>query len=584
MGRQVETLKRLFTRVEQIRYGSDALAGILGFTFFSFSVGLEKLNPRNLAWLTFGDQQTHLLGWWFYASDQWRWPLGASPRLGWEGTNSIVYTDSWPGMAIIFKVLDIKAVNWGQYFGLGLLVGAVALFVGARRLFHSLGFGLLPSLAASALLGTTTVFWYLQRWYPALSAGLPILVWAVYFYVDDLKHPTALWRRWVLLLILAVSTHAYLTVVTIPILLVLLVRRFMYDHKSWLRSLLGLTTLGAITVTSMYALGYFTLSSKWAQTGGYGWYSANVLGLFDYKDASRFIPALPSVSGQYEPTALGLGTLLLLVILVAHRLRTRKELGLMISFKEHVPLVIVLIGLSVLAITNTISIGSWSYQIPIPVRLEHGLSIFRSSARMLWPTLIVMTVAIVAYSIRRLRYGVVLVSLALAAQVLDTTPQIRTVARAENGNSVSISYDAVFWGAVPERYGTIASLPAQNLGFDWASCTLAAVNTDRAAECGYFSRVQGLDVVNRERSSQVFAGALAPDVIYMVSRSWLVQNKRELLKSYSRLEISAIAVTDVDGFSSDTVFLFPGCPSRDACDFVGDHYRALDASLLTAGS
>jgi len=195
-----------------------------------------------------------------------------------------------------------------------------------------------------------------------------------------------------------------------------------------------------------------------------------------------------------------------------------------------------------------------------------------------------MTAAIVAYSIRRLRYGVVLASLALTFQLLDATPQLQNVASAKNGTSVLIPYDTSFWGAVPARYGTIVSLPAQSLGFDWAPCTLAAVNTGRAAECGYFGRVQGLDAVNRARSSQVFDGALAPDVIYMVSRSWLVENKRELLKSFSKPEISAVAATDVDGFSPDTVFLFPGCPSRDACDFVGDHYRALDASLLTAES
>lgn len=123
---------RLHTRLERSRFGGDLLAALAGFGFFSFSVGFEKLNPRNVAWLTFGDQQQHLLGWWFYSSDQWRWPLGANPRWGWEGTNSVVYTDSWPGMALIFKALNIDAVNHGQYFGLGFLFGAIALFVGDR--------------------------------------------------------------------------------------------------------------------------------------------------------------------------------------------------------------------------------------------------------------------------------------------------------------------------------------------------------------------------------------------------------------------------------------------------------------------
>jgi len=195
---------------------SDIVAALVGLTFFSLTVGLEKLNPRNIGWLTFEDQQLHLLGWWFYASDQWRWPLGANPNWGWDGTNSIVYTDSWPGMALVFKSLDIAAVNHGQYFGLGFLIGYLALFVGAQRLFRSLGMALLPSLVSTGLLGTTSVFWWMQRWYPALTAGLPLLVWAIYLYVDDPRQKSSLWRRWSLLFVTAVATHAYLTLTIMP--------------------------------------------------------------------------------------------------------------------------------------------------------------------------------------------------------------------------------------------------------------------------------------------------------------------------------------------------------------------------------
>jgi hypothetical protein len=80
MRQWVAVIVRLQTRLDRSRFGGDLLAALTGFAFFSFSVGLEKLNPRNVAWLKFGDQQQHLLGWWFYSSDQWRWPLGANPK------------------------------------------------------------------------------------------------------------------------------------------------------------------------------------------------------------------------------------------------------------------------------------------------------------------------------------------------------------------------------------------------------------------------------------------------------------------------------------------------------------------------
>lgn len=580
MSRLTETVVRRFARLENTRFGGDAVAGLLGFIFFSFTVGIEKLDPRNVGWLTFGDQKTHLLGWQFFAADQWRWPLGANPMYGWEGKNSIVYTDSWPGLALFFKALVVEAVDRGQYFGLGLMIGAIALFIGARRLFWSAGIPLLPSLVGSGLLGTTSVFWWMQRWYPALSAGLPILVWALYFYVDDAKHPTRLRRRWMVLLSLAAATHAYLTITAMSILGALLARRLFRGRRSCSRTLVDLAMIGAVTTVSMYVLGYFTLSSKWAQTGGYGWYSSNVLGLIDSNEASRFLPDIPSISGQYEPTALGIGTLLLLVLVVSHRLRFHSPIGITGLLKEHLSLVVVLFVLSLLSISNTVSIASWSYRVPLPERLEHGLSIFRSSARFIWPTVIVTTVVVTSLVLRRFRYGVIVMSLALAVQIIDSTPEALTVALSENGGSVTSTYDARFWTVVPEKYTSIVSLPAQSHGFDWEACAWAAVSTGRSAECGYFSRVQGLDVINRTRSTQVLTGVLEGNAIYMVSGSWLAENRRELLNVLSRPSVNVVAAKDVFGFRTDTYFLFPECPNAEACAFLGDHYQALDDLLL----
>lgn len=309
-------------------------------------------------------------------------------------------------------------------------------------------------------------------------------------------------------------------------------------------------------------------------------FSANVLGLLDPYDASRFLPNLPSLPAQYEPTALGIGTLLLLAVLAIHRFRSQESFGLANSLKEHAALILVLVGLLVLAVTNTVSIGSWSFRIPITWRLEYGLSIFRSSVRMQWPVLIVITVAVATYALRRLRYVALIISLALVIQLVDTTPQIGKVASARDGRSVSIPFDQAFWSRVPERYTTIASLPADNYGFDWSPCTLAAVRTGRSAECGWFGRLQGLETVNSSRLSQVLTGDLESDVIYMVSMRWLINYERELASTISNRQISAVAAVGVTGFTPSTVFLFPQCASKSACDFVGDLYRPLDAAFF----
>lgn len=584
MSRLTGTVIRWFAKLENTRFGVDAVAGFLGFVFFSFTVGIEKLDPRNVGWLIHGDQQQHLLGWFFYASDRWRWPLGANPNWGWEGTNSIVYTDSWPGLAVIFKLLDIDAVNRGQYFGFGFLIGAIALFVGARRLFHSVGLLLLPSLVASGLLVTTSVFWWMQRWYPALSAGVPILVWALFLYAEDTRNPTRLCRRWSTLLVIAVATHAYLAIAAIPLLLASVTRRVTHSPHTFKNSLINLGVIGIATTLSMSVLGYFTLPSKWAQTGGYGWYSANVLGLFDSNNASRILPDLPSLSGQYEPTALGLGVLALLVALVVHRVRTGMPFGVSIYVKQHAPLIVVLGVLALMAVTNTVSIGAWSFQVPLPARLQHVLSIVRSSTRLLWPALIAITTVITVFSIRRLRYGFAAVSLALVVQVVDSIPELRGVAVTENGTVTTIVYDENFWGQIPETYTKITSLPAQSLGFDWAACALAAVNTGRRAECGYFSRVQGLENVNRLRTTQILSGAPETNVVYMLSRDWLDTHRLELRSLLERRGLEAVAAANVAGFSPNTIFVFPKCVAERICESLRVGFPLSETLLRESGS
>ena len=140
------------------RHIESLLAGFLGLLFFAVSVGLQKIDPRNVGWITFKDQRAHWVGWLFFAGDEWRWPLGASPRYGWDETNSIVNSDSWPIFAILFKATRIDVLASGQYFGVALATCSVALFVGATKLFRVLRLSSAQSLVASTLLATTPLF------------------------------------------------------------------------------------------------------------------------------------------------------------------------------------------------------------------------------------------------------------------------------------------------------------------------------------------------------------------------------------------------------------------------------------------
>lgn len=569
MSRLTETVVRLGQKIHHSNFFGDLIAGLAGFAFFSFTVGVKKLDPQNVGWLGYDDQVMHWVGWLSFASDQWRWPLGSNPNLGWERMNSIVFTDSWPGLAVIFKALHIDAIASGQYFGFGFLLGAIALFVGGRRLFRGLGCSVTASLIASGILGTTAIFWWMQRWYSALSAGLPLLVWAIHLYLDNRRGAKKYLFRWSMLTVIALATHAYLLILVMPFLLGVLINRFLTRQSSLVATALHFVVVCGINVAAAYVLGYFTIPSKWAQTGGYGWYSANLLWPIDPNGASRLVPNFPSLSGQYEPTALGAGALLLLVASVAHPRYRPRAADLRMSLRSHAPLICMLTCFVMLGVSNTVSFGEWSVRIPMPLRVESALSIFRSSARFVWPILLLIIIWLILHIVRHCRMASMLLVTALLLQCFDSGTAMEYVRKLPDGSISAVSFDEGFWASIPKEYEIIASHPAQNTGLEWAECMYAAVRTARIGQCGFFARVQGLENVNRVQSDVLFSGEPEPHTIYWISVEWLRANRTKLQAAYPEERTDVLVVHGSGALAASEALIIPNCGESQRCSLLG---------------
>jgi len=76
---------------------------VLSVILFCFQYGVEILNPRNILWLE-GDSYTQFIGWSFYRnSNFFTFPLLKIFDYGMDVGSTIIYTDSLPLMAILFK-------------------------------------------------------------------------------------------------------------------------------------------------------------------------------------------------------------------------------------------------------------------------------------------------------------------------------------------------------------------------------------------------------------------------------------------------------------------------------------------------
>ncbi len=94
----------------------------LGVISFLIVVGPRVLNPLNIAWIGAEDSATSYLGWLFFRDSSWGFPIGLNPRYGLEIGNAILYSDSNPLFAFIFKPFSPLLPHPFQYFGIWLLI------------------------------------------------------------------------------------------------------------------------------------------------------------------------------------------------------------------------------------------------------------------------------------------------------------------------------------------------------------------------------------------------------------------------------------------------------------------------------
>ena len=91
---------------------------IISFLASLYLLGFNNLNFLNKNWLYLGDLSGYQIGWEFFRNDTWKFPLGFNPNYGLELANSIVFSDSIPLFAFIFKLFKNFLPENFQYFSL----------------------------------------------------------------------------------------------------------------------------------------------------------------------------------------------------------------------------------------------------------------------------------------------------------------------------------------------------------------------------------------------------------------------------------------------------------------------------------
>ena len=503
-----------------------AVALLLGPLFFFLLFDPRLLDPTYFRWLLWlPDPATQFLGWHFFRQEGWHLPPGAATNYGMDMGSSIVFTDSIPLLALLFKTLRAALPGKFQYFGLWMLACYALQAWFAWRLS-----GLFTRMAAQRL--AITALFVLCPLLPDRAIGHYALMahWlvlaALYLYLRAPDHHAT--GLWCLLICLAALVHAYLLYLVVAVAVADAARRRWIDRTATsLDTARSTFIIGTALLATMWLAGYFRIPAS-AFSGGveyYGRYAANLNALWNPQWGSRFLPALPAIAGSELEgyNYLGLGVLAMLPIgaLALWRNPPRRET------RRYLPLAIVAVLLWAIALSNQVAWGDRVlFTVPLPSNALELVAMVRASGRLLWVGYYALLLAAPAMIVRNLAppMATLVLWLGLALQIADLSPRYVVL----NGYFRQHFIDepaqradplpSPFWMVAARHYQTILVVPSLPVPPDFSALGLFAADHGMRINTGSFARfalarVAGATV---KQEQALASGRLDPETLYVL--------------------------------------------------------------------
>ncbi|SDA89637.1 hypothetical protein SAMN03159443_04287 [Pseudomonas sp. NFACC15-1] len=518
---------------------------LIGALAFFMVIGPRALDPQNIAWLGNGDPATHYLGWSFFRQSPWSFPIGLNPSYGLELSNSIVFSDSNPLLAFVFKPFASLLPEPFQYFGIWLL----ACFMLQAWFAWKLVGLITPNITVAALGAALFLFVppMILRMTVHLSLGGHFLILAA-LYLN--LHPALRKRRlaWGGLLAVAALIHAYLLAMIALIWLADLAAKCSRRRLSFGAAVVELGLLFSLVTLCCWQAGYFTVERAGVSSDGFGLYRANVLTLFNPQNWSYALKNLPGALGDGDGFAfLGAGLIVLSICAFAGWLRGNTGLGS--ALYKRPMLGLVLVGLTLFSFSNHVAIGSFELGYSLPPQVISIANIFRASGRMFWPMYYVVIFIIIFLIVRAHtpRIAAYLLGAALLIQVFDTHSgwsDVRKKFMVKPASEWATPFVDPFWKNAAAHYQKIRWVVPQNLSPHWLSVSAFAALHHLPTDAVYLGRMstQQWRQADEKATLALTSGKYEPDSLYLM-------DNRAMLRALGTVDTSADLFARIDGFT-----------------------------------
>ena len=416
----------------------------INFLFFLISLicivgvlGFDNIAFQKTAWL-YGnnDASFYQLGWYFFQNDVWRFPLGSNPNYGDEISSSIVYTDSIPILAFIFKLFRSFIPENFQYFSLWYFLCFYFQLYFSFKILKKYTNSNLYSLIGSIFFIITPIFIFKINWHGSAAMG-GFLLCALYLSLIKKVDETKLF--WIILIILSSLVEYSTMLMLIVVYSFLRLFNLNLNKKSFFELIKDFLLISAILIFVLYIAGYFEIRLADTLGGGFGYYKLNLLSPFDPVDSvnniswSWFLPDIKLTAGEELEAFnyLGLGQILLLITAFSFFLNKNYKTKLISirSNKQIKNLIYVSIFMTLWALSNKISFGSYTIiEIPFNKYIFALFSVAKNTGRMFWIVnyfLLILSIVII-YKCFRERISFIIISFFLLIQILDTSAGIKS--------------------------------------------------------------------------------------------------------------------------------------------------------------
>jgi len=412
------------------------------FLFISFFgliaiIGVENISFYSIEWLHNGqDASLHQIGWYFFKNDIWRFPLGSNPYFGEGFGSSIVYTDSIPFFALIFKLIKFFIPGNFQYFSLWYFLCLYLQLFFAFKILKEFTNSDIYSFVGSLFFIISPFFLYRVGFHASVSAHW-ILLAALYLSLTYKIHQSKL--SWLLLIIFSSLISYSFTAMLLLLYSMLRLFNFFYEKENFLIILKDFFIIIIFLLLTLYIVGYFQISMTDTLGVGFGVYKMNLLSIFDPTEtynkfySSWFLPDIILPRGEELEgfNYIGIGSIIMLTIIFISSFNKdyRKKIFLSENIKNIKILTIISFFFALWALSNKISFGSYTLvEIPLNKFFLALLSVAKNTGRMFWIVnyFILITLIIIIFKTFDKKKSLLIIILIFSIQLADTSPIVNS--------------------------------------------------------------------------------------------------------------------------------------------------------------